>query len=424
MPAYIHQWKAIMVQPEQQWHSKALQELAGTLIQAQKWNEAEHIVYSIKDEKEQANLLQKLAIKLANVGKLQQARTVIFNIKVNHEQNKALIALGEAFAQSGYLEDARRVWQKVQNTIPAIETSDSGKRTEILWELAKVLVKTKQWQQAEKVINSIQQGHEKASALCELGQGLAQAQQKEQALRVWQQAEKVISSLKQWSEERDRALRELGQALIHAQEWQQAEKVISSIQQGHEKASALCELGQGLAQAQQKEQALRVWQQAEKVISSLGKSEQARALCELGQTLAQAQLSEQALRIWQQAEKVISSIQWSEWDEELAENRKRKQNLIQALVLAQKWQHAEAVIGSIKSISVRSEALHKLGEALKNIKDDELLLRLVQRWWLQASTRDEALSLLSLANGLVHLQPEISIRFYEAFAWVDTFLEN
>jgi hypothetical protein len=73
---------------------------------------------------------------------------------------------------------------------------------------------------------------------------------------------------------------------------------------------------------------------------------------------------------------------------------------------------------------VQAGLLSILGRALTTMKYDELLLRLVQRSWRQAGSRDEAISLLPLAYGLISYQPEISIEFCEAFTWVDAFLRG
>ena len=56
--------------------------------------------------------------------------------------------------------------------------------------------------------------------------------------------------------------------------------------------------------------------------------------------------------------------------------------------------------------------------------ENELLLRLVQRWWMQADKRVKAVGLLPISNNLIALKPEIGTTFYNAFLWVDAFLKG
>ncbi len=93
-----------------------------------------------------------------------------------------------------------------------------------------------------------------------LGQALAQAGKAAEATQVWQEAERVIHTIEDgWS--RDGALRELGQALAQARAWREAERVIWMIWNEGEQVEALRELGQALAQADNYEELLRLIQQ-------------------------------------------------------------------------------------------------------------------------------------------------------------------
>ena len=52
----------------------------------------------------------------------------------------------------------------------------------------------------------------------------------------------------------------------------------------------------------------------------------------------------------------------------------------------------------------------------------EQLLHLIQHLWRQAETREEALTLFSIASAIISRKPEVGIPFFDAFNWFDTFL--
>lgn len=88
------------------------------------------------------------------------------------------------------------------------------------------------------------------------------------------------------------------------------------------------------------------------------------------------------------------------------------------------WAEAERVIASIDNGYHRASVLSGLGAGLMNANKHLQFLRLVQYSWQQADTRDFAVALLSLANGLLSLKPEIGIDLFESFSWVDDFLKG
>jgi hypothetical protein len=141
-------------------------------------------------------------------------------------------------------------------------------------------------------------------------------------------------------------------------------------------------------------------------------------LSELGATLTQAQEKEQAKTVWAQAERMIGTI----------EDRERRARSLRelgaALAQAREWAEAERVIDTIKDREGRARALRELGAPLMKAKEHLQLLHLVQRSWQQADTQNYAFALLSLANGLIPLKPEIGNVLSESFSWVDDFLKG
>ena len=214
----------------------------------------------------------------------------------------------------------------------------------------------------------------------------------------------------QYSIERARSLSVLGTALTQAQQWTEAERVIGTIPGGSWQAETSRKLGTALAQAQQ-------WTEAERVIGTLpDRNQQAEALSVLGTALAQAQQWEHASQVWTEAERVIGTISDSN------EQAKALSVLGTALAQAQQWTEAEWVIGIIHASSEQGRALSTLATAMASADEFEKSLHVIQRVWRQVETRDEALSLFSIASVFISHKPEVGVAFFDAFNWVDTFL--
>jgi len=129
----------------------------------------------------------------------------------------------------------------------------------------------------------------------------------------------------------------------------------------------------------------------------------------LGTALVQAQQ-------WEQAERVIGTIQRSYQQAEALSA------LGTALAQAQRWEQAKRVIGTIQVSSQQARALRALGTAMVSVDEFEQLLHVIQRAWRLVETREEALTLFSIASAFISHKPEVGITFFDAFPWVDTFL--
>jgi hypothetical protein len=174
----------------------------------------------------------------------------------------------------------------------------------------------------------------------------------------------------------------------------------------------LKDLGTALAQAQQLEHAAQLWEQAERVINAIQDSyTQARALKDLVAVLAQAQL-------WVQAERISSTIQNS------SQQAEALRDLGTALAQAQLWVQAERISSTIQISFQRTWVMKELGTAMLSAGMFEHFLHIIQRAWRQVETREEALTLFSIANAFISSKPQIGIPFFDAFTWVDTFLSG
>jgi hypothetical protein len=148
-------------------------------------------------------------------------------------------------------------------------------------------------------------------------------------------------------------------------------------------------------------------------------------------TLIAGHLAEQpgrereAQQLFVRAERVIGLIR-DEWHQAEA-----LVQLATALAQAQQWQEAqrvrqeaERVIGLIPYERDQAEALGQLAAALAQQNEYSRLIQLVQRQWLRATHREEALQLLPVAFGLFPRAPELGRALSDAFNWVDRFLQG
>src|SRR5579885_3065232 len=142
----------------------------------------------------------------------------------------------------------------------------------------------------------------------------------------------------------------------------------------------------------------------------LPKEDKARAWSELAAALAHA-------GEWSRAEQVIATLPEGE-DKAWALSR-----LAVALGQAGEWQRAEQVIATLPEGEDTTEAVRELAAALAQQNKERDVVRLTQREWSRTTRRDEALNLLPLAFGLLRRRPELGPALFDAFAWVDAFLQ-
>jgi hypothetical protein len=93
-----------------------------------------------------------------------------------------------------------------------------------------------------------------------------------------------------------------------------------------------------------------------------------------------------------------------------------------ALAQTGQWALAEHVIGTIQGSYWQARALRQLAKTMIRKHKLEHLLHLIQRLWRQTETREEALTLFSLAIAFISRTPDISTALLSAFSWVDNFL--
>ena len=206
---------------------------------------------------------------------------------------------------------------------------------------------------AQELIEEIQEPHERARTLSELGQAFALAGLWERAETIWTEAEAIIEAMgnhRRLSEVKSA----LSTALAQAQQWERAEEIIHTIEGSMQQAQAKSALSTALAQAQQWERAEAIWAEVRKEIGFEIHLSALESLYHLAGDLAEVQQWERAEAIWAEAGEVSSHIGTPPYEvmyDPIRDGKREIMNLSKrgvALALAQKWEQAHAVLAKIE----------------------------------------------------------------------------
>jgi hypothetical protein len=250
----------------------------------------------------------------------------------------------------------------------------------------------------QELISDIEDKREKVGFYCEMGYAFTKIGQQARAEVVWIQAEATVFNVEPRNQKID-LLRQLGKALVQAEQWNRAEAVANLIEDSGIKAVALCEFGQALVKSQQWERANTSWAQ---IVEAALVIKESQMLHELGKILIQSQQ-------WKYVEIVIRNISnnetkiiaLQELGQALAQNHRWKQ-------AESIWVETEATIQMISSDETRATALQKLGQALVESQQWER----AEVVWMQLETQLQAIkdsekkvmAFIELIRTLVQLQ--------------------
>ncbi|HEY7416624.1 MAG TPA: hypothetical protein VH593_15655 [Ktedonobacteraceae bacterium] len=190
---------------------------------------------------------------------------------------------------------------------------------------------------------------------------------------------------------------------VSAEHIEQTLQSVEGMPEALQRAEVLFLLAKLLIKQYQWEEALRVIQN----ISLPTKRDQALLL--LKQALSEAQ----------EWEKAMATVQYIK---DSALRNRSLRILSTRLVWAQQWNLAEQAVNSIRDSRQHSSAAIRLGEGLAKAGEHQRLLQLVQQAWCRAETREEAIQLLRLAQGLLSQQPDLGRELVQTFNKVDDFL--
>ncbi len=203
------------------------------LIQAQQWDRAEVVVSSIQDSGRRDKALWELGTELVRAQQWDRAEMVMRSIQKNEYRGWALQVLGEALVSMQQCSYARAVFDEAEE----------------LWEEA--------WKETKTEKNETNAHRDEIDAMLEKTEAM------------WHEGKAASSTIRELRENTQLAevLRELGVALINAQQWDHAEAVVYMINEDYERAKVLRELGMALTHAQQGNRAERVWVEAKEAAS-------------------------------------------------------------------------------------------------------------------------------------------------------------
>jgi hypothetical protein len=395
------------------------------------------------------------------------------------EQARAWLAIAQWWTREpGRASEVLQLGYRVQQTAQRIESDES--RTQVMEELVRVLLEAQCYQEAEEVSRAMGDSCLRAETLEALAKALRQAQREEEAARVEEMSRALSDRLsRSWdllnlkkalarmhrTEEATQAQHEteegsrsapdrFGQAgvLLQARRYQEAERVIRALPDRFGQARALTRLAETLARGSSLEEARRIWQEAEGMVrASEASFRRARALIDLAEALALAQRTEEAEQVWRAAEDMSQALADGFWraraQAELAAARARIQapqetaqamhlgkhcqevalvrRLGELLTEGQRFQETAEAIRAHRDHGLQAALWRQLGEAL--VRADAAahgFLALLQRAWLEARGEPDALARFSLVTPLVVRSPELGLALFEAFGWVDRFLQH
>jgi hypothetical protein len=222
-------------------------------------------------------------------------------------------------------------------------------------------------------------------------------------------------------------MRDVAASLVKdEQHWKQALAVVWSISEPWQKVQSLISIAVALVRSGLKEKAQYVLFEAEAVAQSIEKDNETRtapyaearniardnALGEVAGALVVAQELESA-------KVVATSISDGKWqrDHVLFE-------IVHALAKEEQWNKALDTMQNIEEDTWSILALGVIIHALIEHGEHSYALQLLQKEWMDATTRIELLERVRLARDFILLHPEIGWEFYLAFDWVDNFLKG
>jgi truncated hemoglobin YjbI len=231
--------------------ASALSGLVRALGTTEKWEQAAKVIQTIRDSWYRLEALNVLGQTLYEVGEqarasevLQEAEQVAQSIESNWAKASALSVLGQTLYEVGEQARASEVLQEAEQVAQSIESSED--RALVLRELAVGLAKVKQWkqvewEQAEMVVQSIEDRVVRASAMGVLGQTLQADEEQDRANKVVQAFDGMPQTGEN-SDTRKSALRELVENLAETEQWEQALKIIRSIKTSDEEKTNILNL--------------------------------------------------------------------------------------------------------------------------------------------------------------------------------------
>jgi tetratricopeptide (TPR) repeat protein len=415
----------------------ALENLAEALVKARQWAQAEVVARAIPNDigEPGMRLLMFIARALADAGRIEDAEALACKIEGTGWQGEALVSVAKALATAGQIDRAQAL---------AISLEHNAAQVEALAVVARVLVTVGETKRAMQILadattaaRSIEHDYWRAKALSELGRARVAIGQIEYANQVFISIQALNYNPFFYSKaDRAEVLDDMARALAASKQTRLAMLIFVRIETAARlekmvgrRVQALADVGRMLAVADRMDQANRVFADAEFIVYAIkGDSLQAEALAYVGERRAEALAyigrklaatgqTEQAIQVFSDAEATARAIKVRFPDEALAV-------VVEALVTAGQIKRAEAITRAMEKHWAQSNRHAHLITALVKNRRYEQGLRLAQRSLLEATNRASALQNLAIATPFIPTKPELGMSFFEAFAWVDKFLQG
>ncbi len=397
----------------------ALSVIAQTLAENHQWERAEEVASGIEQPAfSRAKALSAIAQALAENHQweraeklLTEAEAIAKEIDDEWFRARALSTIAQMFAASQQWERVRKVASGAGNALF---------RAQVLSEIAQALIKSQQWEQGEEFLaeaevaaREVAEKVTRASAFGTVARSLAKSQR-------WERAEEVAKRIEE-PEIRAWALNTLVQSLAASQQWERAEEVAREIEDTNIKSKALNASAQSFVHFLAKNQQ---WERAEEVARGIEETVfRVQSLSIIAQMLLTSQQ-------WKRAETLLKEAEEEAGEIERPEIRVQVLSTIaQIFAESQCWEkagvllkNAEEVARGIEDAWSRGQALNTIVQALGKSQQWDTLVRLLQRSWLFAETREHAMNVFSPVAGLIVAYPLLERDFMRAFEWVDAFL--
>ncbi len=392
--------------------------LATALVQGGQIEQAKKIAADLADQDMRESITSDLATVLAGAEYLVEAARLASAITDPHKQAAAHQGIVAALLKTGAFEQAHTT---------ALAITSEEERWQALQQVVIAAARAQQWQQAEGTARLITNASTQAAALSALAVAFALDGQFEQAKRIVAALAASYAKEQAWCDvamalERRHALRPAQvirrrirnehiqkkadcNMLLLAQQRKLAEQTADKIQESTVRDEALYNVALAYMEAQE-------WEQVQVVANSLfDLSTQETILCTLTVELARAGRWEHALASYNKLQQnrnraAVARI----WGEMLAQNGNDEQY--------------RKILNHLPESHVRASVQAGMAHSMAQNGRSQELIPFIQHAWLQAETKDECLPLLALAQHLVEQYPHVGTNFYDAFAWVDTFLQK
>ena len=358
----------------------------GALARTGQLAEAEKIANEVTHPRKKVNIQKAIAVAQMQAGETELAIATACTILDENMRSGVLSELAMTCCQMEQWDIAKEIAQHIQSIDKQAGTV-SYIATELVW-AGKV-------KDAESITRSIGNEFLKANATCDLATTLAQA-------GYIKMADRLARSIKKNTRIQQKALTNI--SMVGLLGTSLAEYTARVIDDGSEREAALCNVAIAYACA-------HLWDEAERIAGEMS-DEQKRdeAWGVMARELAQA-------KQWIQAVATLDKIQKSN----------------QRIAVLQAWgrllaepasnETREQVVQHLNESKEKASLLVSMANTLTEGKHYLEQIRLTQQAWLYASTKDDCQHLFAMVQDLLFRNAELCDEFYDAFRWVDTFIE-